>query len=321
MIKELFSSQKDNLEYFFNHINVSKTEEILRMILACQGMVVLTGVGKSGIIAEKIAMTWISTGTKALFLPPMNALHGDIGILAKQDIVLCFSKSGETKELLDLIPFVRKKQAKIVSIVSKENSSMEKLSDKTLILPMKRELCPFNLAPTTSTEIQLMFGDVLAVALMRQKNFCLQDFAKNHPAGAIGKQISLQVQDLMIKQLDLPLCRKNERVIDILHELSSKKCGAVLVVDEKQQLEGIFTDGDLRRLIESKKTAFTDCLIQDHMTKQPKTTSKDILVWEVMKQMEADRLITIMPVLENRKVIGLIRIHDIIQAGICSNYL
>ncbi len=318
MIKELFSSQKDNLEYFFNHISITKTEDLLRMILDCRGMVVLTGVGKSGIIAEKIAMTWLSTGTKALFLPPMNALHGDIGILTEQDIVICFSRSGETKELLELLPFVRKKQARVISIVSKENSTMEKLSDKTLILPMKRELCPFNLAPTTSTEIQLIFGDVLAVALMRQKNFRLQDFAKNHPAGAIGKQIALQVQDLMIKQKDLPLCHKGDRVIDILHELSSKQCGAVLAVDEKQQLEGIFTDGDLRRLIESKKTAFTDCLVQDHMTPKPKSTSKDVLVWEVMKQMEEDRLVTVMPVLEDQKVIGLIRIHDIVQAGLCS---
>ena len=318
MIKELFSNQKDNLEYFFNHIDIAKTEELLKAILCCKGMIVLTGVGKSGIIAEKIAMTWLSTGTKALFLPPMNALHGDIGILAEQDMVICFSRSGETKELLDLFPVVRKKRSKIVSIVSKENSTMEKLSDQTVLLPMQRELCPFNLAPTTSTEIQLIFGDVLAVALMRQKNFRLQDFAKNHPAGAIGKKIALQVQDLMIKKEGLPLCHKRDRVINILHELSSKQCGAVLAVNEKQELEGIFTDGDLRRLIESKKTAFTDCLIQDHMTKRPKTTSKDVLVWEVMKQMEEDRLVTIMPVLEDRKVIGLIRIHDIVQAGICS---
>lgn len=318
MIKALLEKQKDYLLHFFDHVDIHKIEEILKHILACQGNVILTGVGKSSLIAKKIAMTWISTGTKAIFLDAMNALHGDIGIISKEDLLICFSKSGETQEILDLFPFVKKRGAKIISIVSNDNSSISKKSDYFISLPLKKELCPFNLAPTTSTQIQLIFGDVVAVALMMEKKFNLQDFAKNHPAGNIGKKVTLKVEEIMIKDNDLPLCKKTDQIIDIIHELSSKKCGAVLVIDDNEKLLGIFTDGDLRRAIEKNKNEFLNDIIENVMTKNPKVTNKDALVWKAMKKMEEDRLITVMPVVEKERVVGLIRMHDIVQAGLSS---
>ncbi|MBI5346793.1 MAG: KpsF/GutQ family sugar-phosphate isomerase [Chlamydiae bacterium] len=316
MIKSLFDDTKKYLNYFFDSIDISKVEAIHKKLLSCKGTLIFTGIGKSGFIANKIAMTMLSTGTKALFLPPIDALHGDIGIVGKEDVFIFFSKSGSTDELVNLIPFVKKRGASVIAVVCNDNSKLAALSDLSIVLPTQKELCPFNLAPTTSTTVQLIFGDILTIALMKEKNFSLNEYAINHPAGAIGRQISLSVEDLMFKKDDLPLCKKQDFVMDVLHELSYKKCGCLLVVDDKNCLEGIFTDGDLRRAIQSKKDKLHLQKIEDLMTNKPKTITKEKLAIDALRIMQKDKQVTVLPVVEEDKIIGLIRMHDIIKAGL-----
>ena len=217
-----------------------------------------------------------------------------------------------------MIPYIRKKGAKIIAIVSNQESRLVKEADFFITLPVEKELCPFNLAPTTSAAVQLIFGDILAVALMKAKNFTLSEFAVNHPAGSIGKKISLCVDDLMLRGENIPLCTQESCLIDVIAELSSKKCGALLVVDEKNELKGIFTDGDLRRAILQFGKDLLSQKIADLMTKAPQATTKKTLAWQAMKQMEENpkKLITVLPVVEGKKVVGIVRLHDILQAGL-----
>lgn len=319
MVAGLFKAQKEYLDHFFEKIDFLKTEKILNILYKCAGNIILTGVGKSGIIANKLAMTMLSTGTRAIFISPTDALHGDLGIVTQDDIFICLSNSGETKELVSLVPFVKNKGAKLISIVSKPFSTLAKLADIFIALPVKKEICPFNLAPTTSTAVQLIYGDVLAIELMRRKNFSLDEYAKNHPAGSIGKIITIQVNDLMLKGLDLPLCQKKDRLIDVLPVLSAKCCGALIVVDNLSHLLGIFTDGDLRRAIESDRQNFLYKTMDELMTRHVKWVYEDSLAFDAMKEMEKDKnkLVSVLPVLDSSmKVSGIIRMHDIILAGL-----
>lgn len=312
---DLFKKKRRYLNYFFDHLNIEKANQILEVLYSCKNNIIFTGVGKSAIIANKIAMTMLSTGTKALFLPAADALHGDIAVLCEDDVFVVFSKSGETQELLTLIPYVKKRKAKVVAIVSNENSKIAKASDYYICLPLEKELCPYNLAPTTSTCLQLIFGDVLTIALMRKKNFSINQYAMNHPAGAIGKQITLKVHDLMLKNDALPICFENDIIKDVLHVLSSKKCGCLLIVDKKNRLKGIFTDGDLRRLIQKHSLGFFTKKMKDIMISGPIVIDEDSLAVEAMKKMQSR--VMIIPVIEkDRRLIGLVRMHDIVQAGL-----
>ena len=196
--------------------------------------------GKSGHIAQKITATFLSTGTKAFFLDPTHAVHGDLGYVSESDVFLALSKSGESQELLDLIPFVRKRKAISIALVSIENSRLAQACDHFIILPVERELCPYDIAPTTSTAVQLLFGDCLAIALMKIRKMSLSDFALNHPGGFIGRRISLKVSDLMQRSDALPICRPTDRLIHVLPELSAKQCGCLLVADEERRLRGNF---------------------------------------------------------------------------------
>ncbi|MFA6119596.1 MAG: KpsF/GutQ family sugar-phosphate isomerase [Parachlamydiales bacterium] len=313
---ELFEKKRKYLNYFFDHLDVEKAEKILKILLNCKNNIVFTGVGKSAIIANKIAMTMLSTGTKAIFLPASDALHGDIAIISKDDVFVVLSKSGETDELINLIPYVKKRKAVVVAIVSNEKSRLAKIADHYICLPVEKELCPYNLAPTTSTSVQLIFGDVLTIALMEKKNFSINEYALNHPAGAIGKQITLKVEDLMVK--DLPLCHESDLIKDVLHVLSSKKCGTLLVVDKKNKLKGIFTDGDLRRLIQENTQDFFNKKMKDIMTRDFISINKNALAVEAMKKMQEKKQVMILPVIENEKIEGIIRMHDIVQSGISS---
>ena len=317
-LKDLYSSQKEYIDFFFKNIDLNKTQKLLNLLINCKNNLIFTGVGKSAFIANKIAMTMLSSGTKAIFLPALDALHGDIGIVTKDDVVLFFSKSGQTEELLEMITFVKKRNAKTIAVVCNENSRLAKLSDEFILLPLKKELCPYNLIPTTSTTLQLIYGDILTVALMENKSFSLNDYAINHPKGAIGKKIFLKVEDLMIKNLDLPICREDDLIKETLSTLSSKKCGCLLIVDKEKKLKGIFTDGDLRRLIEKESEKFLFKKMKEIMVKDPIVINKDELVFDAMKIMQKTKNITALPVLENSKVIGLLHMHDIVKMGITS---
>lgn len=318
MLRDLFTEQQQLVQYFFDQLDITQAEKVLQECLETKGFLVLTGMGKSGIIAEKIAMTLISTGTKALYLPATNFLHGDIGILSKDDTVVFLSKSGETAELLDLLPFIKKKKAKTIAVVSNLQSRLGQQSDLSVCLPVAKELCPFDLAPTVSTEVQLLFGDVLAIALMKSRNFTLSNYGENHPSGSIGKKIFLKVEDIMTKGEGLPLCRPQDKVGEVLEELSNKKCGCLVVAGEESSFLGIFTDGDLRRSLQNLGPITLEKTIGDLMTRSATAVQGNDLAWDALKIMQKDpkKWVMVVPVLENNKIVGVLRMHDIIQAGI-----
>lgn len=318
-LKSLLETERTNLNHFLDHVNVEELQQLHDLLLDCQGLIILSGVGKSGLIAEKISLTLSSTGSRALFISPTNALHGDIGIVSSPDIFIMLSKSGESDELLNLVPYLRNKNVKIVALVNNRKSRLAKAVDFVLELPNEPELCPFDLAPTTSTLMQMIIGDVLAVALMHSKQFSQDQFALNHPAGRIGRRIATRVKDLMIKDEGIPLAHPTAKLVDTLVELSNKRCGCVLITDESQKLLGIFTDGDLRRALQNKGSAALEAKMSQLMTPTPRSIHYQVLAWDALHQMEADQKhpITALAVLNDEsKIVGLIKMHDIIQAGL-----
>ncbi len=318
MLKQLLSQQKQYINHFFDTLDLKEAELFFETCLSCKGSLIFTGIGKSGIIAEKIAMTLVSTGTRAHFLSPTNVLHGDIALVSSEDAIVVLSKSGEAEELLDIIPFFKRRGAKILSVISNPNSRLAKVADVAIVLPVEKELCPFDLAPTISSEVQLLFGDLLAAALMRAKGFNLDNYVHNHPSGAIGKKMTLQVKDLMLSESDIPLCAPEQKLLEILVELSNKKCGCLIVASPHKNLLGIFTDGDLRRALQREGVQVLERKMEDLMTKTAISVSQNMLAWEAVKIMQKDprRWVMVAPVLNEGQVVGIIRMHDIIQAGI-----
>lgn len=318
-IQELFHSYREEINNFLNRIDLQEVKEVLHAFKNCSGLLVFSGVGKSGLVAQKIAATMTSTGTRALYLSPVEAMHGDIGVISANDLFIAVSNSGETEEILHLLPYVRNKGAKIIAFVSNPKSRIAKGADLTLTLPVEKELCPFNLAPTISTTAQLILGDVLAIALMHSSQFSLDQYAMNHPSGAIGKRITLKVEDLMLKGDHIPRAYPQTRIIDALHELSNKRAGCLLITDAQNKLLGIFTDGDLRRALQKYGDALLQKPLEEVMTTGGRTIGPKVLAWEAMKVMEGSQKspIMIMPVIdESREVLGLLKMHDIIQSGL-----
>lgn len=319
MLKELLDKEREALDHFFTQVDHAQLQKLLSILQACKGIVIITGVGKSGLVAEKFAVTLTSTGSRALYLSPANALHGDIGIITDQDVFIMLSKSGESDELLNLIPYVRNKGAKVIAIVTNPTSRLSKACDFTLSLPLERELCPYDLAPTTSTVIQMIVGDVLAIALMQLKNVSYDQYAMNHPAGRIGRRIFTKVKDLMLTGQAVPLCHPGDRLMDVLVVLSDKRCGCILVVDGEQRLLGIFTDGDLRRSLQKYGMKALETTMEELMTRTPRWISDKDLAWSALLKMEADQKhpITVLAVLDDQeKVVGVIKMHDIVQSGL-----
>lgn len=319
MLKELLDRQRNYTDHFFTTLELQPIEQLVQLLLQSKGVLFFTGVGKSGLVAKKIAFTMVSTGTRAFYLSPTDALHGDLGMVSSQDIFVVLSKSGESDELLNLIPAIRNKGATLIGVVCNPESRLAGACHITVTLPFKHELCPFDMAPTMSTTIQLLFGDLLTIALMRHKNFSIDEYALNHPSGRIGKRITLKVRDLMLTGNRIPLCKPDDRLENILVELSNKRCGCILVADEDQTLLGIFTDGDLRRTLQKMGGQVLNSLMKDLMNPTPSSIDPEVLAWEAMKRMEADytRRIMMLPVLDSeRKILGLLHLHDIIQSGI-----
>ena len=319
MLKELLKKEREILNHFFDHIDLSTAEKLFEVLKECKGLIIVTGVGKSGLIAEKIAQTMTSTGSRAFYLSPTNAMHGDIGIVSKDDVFLMISKSGESEELLQMVPFLRNRGVMPIAIVNNASSRLAKACEFSVILPMEKELCPFDLVPTTSAVTQLIFGDVLAVALMSHKNFSLAEYAMNHPAGKIGRRLTLRVRDLMLNGSDVPLCKPADKLVDTLVELSDKRCGCVMVVDAQTKLLGIFTDGDLRRALQKLGSKILEATMLEVMTKTARFIQSGEMASEALALMEADQKhpITVLPVIdEEQKVVGLIKMHDIVQSGL-----
>ena len=286
-------------------------EKAVDLILNCKGKVVITGIGKSGIIGKKISSTFSSTGTPSFFLHPAEAIHGDLGMVEKEDLILAISNSGETPELIAIIPILKRWGNKIISITNKKNSTLAKYSDVVLCLNVDKEACPLNLAPTSTSTATLVLGDALAVVLLTLRGFREEDFARFHPGGSLGKKL-MKVEHIMRK--DLPLSYTDAPLREAIIEMSEKGLGAVLIIDRNNDLVGIITDGDLRRFI-NKGESIDNSLAKDAMTKNPKTAEKDWYVLQALELMERYN-ITVLPVVENSKPIGIVHIHDILKSGV-----
>lgn len=313
MLRDIFTSQRQFINYFFDHVDLDEAERVMAKFLSCKGNIVFTGVGKSGIIADKLAKTLLSTGTKSLYLPPSSAIHGDIGMVSEGDLVVMLSKSGKSFEIVELAKLMAKRGIDTMAWVSEAGSELSHVSDDTVHLPLQSEICPFGLAPTTSTAVQLIFGDVIAVAMMKAKKFSIDQYALNHPGGAIGKMIAQSVNDVMIKGEELPLCREDDKLKDVLVELSNKRCGCLLVLDKDGQLAGIFTDGDLRRFIEKNKGKGFSTKMGELITREFIHTTPETLTSSALELMETDRKVMMLPVLNHGELVGLIHIHHILS--------
>ncbi|GJL65453.1 MAG: polyhydroxyalkanoate synthesis repressor PhaR [Nitrospirales bacterium] len=292
-------------------------EEAVRLLADCRGRAILTGVGKSGLIAQKIAATLVSTGTPAIFLHAAEGMHGDIGIVTKDDVVVAIGKSGESEELVTILPFVRRLGARIISITAKTDSTMARISDLVLITPIEEEACPLNMAPTCSTTAALVLGDAIAMTLMKLRNFQPNDFALYHPGGQLGKRLLLTVGDMMRTGGDNSVIFISRDVRSMLCEITSKHAGAVSVVDEQNRLLGFVTDFDIRRALEDGGDIFA-MTIQEIMNEKPSSIYEDDMAITALEFMERrERPISVLPVLNRQdRVVGMIHLHDLVAKGL-----
>lgn len=310
--KELVRVEIDALKGLDSTLDSQAFSDAVEIIYQCKERLVITGMGKSGIIGNKIAATLSSTGTPAIVLHPAEALHGDLGVVREGDVVLALSNSGETEEIISLLPSIKLFGNKLISITSNVESTLSKESDAPIVYQIDKEGCPLNLAPMASTTVSLVIGDALGAVLMKRKNFQARDFARFHPKGSLGRKLLTRVKDLMC--IDLPFVSSDKTMKDALELMISTNMGAVLVHDDK--LLGIISDGDVKRVIK-EEASFMDVSVLDAMTKTPITVGPDQMAEEALRIMEdRSKLITILPVVENEKVIGMIRLHDILQAKI-----
>lgn len=282
-------------------------------IFESEGRLIVTGIGKSAIIGQKIVATLNSTGTPSIFMHAADAIHGDLGMIQPNDVVLCISKSGETAEVKVLIPLIKNLKNCIIGMVSKEQSYLAQQADFVLLTPIEQEADPNNLAPTTSTTAQIVMGDALATSLLALKGFTPKDFAKFHPGGTLGKQMYLRVNDLVIKN-EVPTVLFNTSLRQIIMEMTTKRLGATAVLDENNLLQGMITDGDLRRMLTQEKDV-AHFLAKDIMTLNPKTIETDELAVNALELMRSNS-ITQLIVTKNNQYLGMIHLHDLIREGL-----
>ena len=290
----------------------------VEMILACPGRTVITGMGKSGIIGRKMAATLASTGTPSFYLHPAEGIHGDLGMVTAGDVVIALSNSGETGEILHILPSLRRIGAKIIAMVGNPNSSLGKNADVVLDVGVSKEACPLGLAPTSSTTAALAFGDALAVALLSKRKFTADQFAVFHPGGSLGRKLLMTVADVMHAGDENPLVKGDMKVQDALFIITDKGLGAVSVVDAENKMIGVLTDGDIRRGL-SQGFSFLTRPVTELMTKAPKTITQDKLAAEALHLMESNkpRPITVLPVIDaDKHVIGLLHMTDLVRQGV-----
>jgi arabinose-5-phosphate isomerase len=284
-------------------------------IYNCKGRVVLTGVGKSGLVARKIVATLNSTGTAAIYLHPTDALHGDLGMVRKNDVVIIISKSGATEELAKLIPMLKRMEIKLIAMSGTKTSSLNRDCDIVLDVSVKEEACPLDLAPTSSTTATIAMGDALSVALLEKRDFSVENFALLHPGGSLGKRLSLKIDEIMIKNEQVPVVTEDAPMKDIIIEMTGKRLGMTCVVDTKGVLLGIVTDGDLRRLLE-KTMEIKELIAKDIMTADPKVTSKDYLASFALQTMETYKITSLVVVDAEKKPEGIVHLHDLVNLGL-----
>ncbi len=287
-----------------------------RLMLDAPGRVVCTGMGKSGHIARKIAATLASTGTPAFYVHPGEAAHGDLGMITDADVVLALSYSGESDEILLLLPVLRRQGNKLIAMTGRPNSSLAREADIHLDVSVPAEACPLDLAPTASTTATLAMGDALAVALLEARGFTADDFARSHPAGALGRRLLLHISDVMHSGDDVPRVLADAMLSEALVEMSRKRLGMTAIVDSEQRLLGLFTDGDLRRALDDRNVDVHNTRIADVMTRSPKTIGSDALAVEAAQLMEAHKIGGLLVVDTERRVVGALNIHDLLRARV-----
>ncbi len=289
--------------------------EACRLILACAGRVIVTGMGKSGHIGGKIAATLASTGTPSFFVHPGEASHGDVGMITTSDIVLAISNSGETEEILTILPIIKRLGVKLIALTGGMESSLARQADATLYAGVEKEACPHNLAPTASTTAALAVGDALAVALLKSRGFTREDFARAHPAGSLGRRLLLYVSDIMHTGSAIPQVAEEASLREALLEMTGKGLGMTGVVDRDGRLVGIFTDGDLRRVLNRSVDVY-HAKITEVMTRHPKTTRADRLAAETVQLMRSLKINGLFVVDEDNRVLGALNMHDLFRAGV-----
>jgi arabinose-5-phosphate isomerase len=315
LIHRALDSEIESIHHFRRNLD-DRIVDAVHLIFQCEGKTILTGVGKSGDIAKKISSTLSSTGTPALFLHPTDALHGDAGIIRKEDIIFAIGKSGESEELNSLIPTIKKIGARLISLTANENSTLARASDVCIATPILREACPLALAPTSSTTIALMVGDAIAMALMELRNFRAEDFALYHPGGRLGKRLALKVDDVMRVGDKIPKVTVDQNVYSILDEISKKAVGATTITDENSKLIGLITDYDIRKMLQ--KGFNHELIAKDFMNSEPTFFLSGTSAYDILVNME-DRFrpVSVAPIVnQDNIVIGIITVHDLLQKGL-----
>lgn len=311
--KETILTESKAIANLTNLINID-FENAVKFILNSKGRVVVTGIGKSANIATKIVATMNSTGTPAIFMHAADAIHGDLGNIQKDDVVICISKSGNTPEIKVLVPLIQNFGNKIIAITGNADSFLGTNADFTLNSYVEKEACPNNLAPTTSTTAQLVMGDALAVCLLELRGFTNNDFAKYHPGGALGKRLYLRVSDL-IKNNEAPKVSENDKVTEVIVEISAKRLGVTAVVNSNNKIIGIITDGDIRRML-SKTTEINNLTAKDIMSSNPKTMHINDMAVDALETLENNSITQILVIDDDKNYVGVVHLHDLIKEGI-----
>ncbi|PJA98447.1 MAG: D-arabinose 5-phosphate isomerase [Ignavibacteriales bacterium CG_4_9_14_3_um_filter_30_11] len=312
--KEVIRIETTAVQNLIKSINAQFAKAV-DVIYNSKGRVVLSGMGKSGLIARKIVATLNSTGTAAIYLHPTDALHGDLGMVRKDDVVILLSKSGETEEIVNLLPMFKRLKVVLIALTSNQKSTLAHTCDIFINIGNTEEACPHDLAPTSSTTATLVLGDALSVALLQKKGFTAEDFAYLHPGGSLGKRLSLKISEIMIRGDNVPIVRENALIKDAILEITSKRLGATCVVNQKGILKGIITDGDLRRLLE-KSLNINGLKAKDIMSPDPKVLQQDYLASFALQQMENYKITSLIIINKNTKPVGMIHLHDLINLGL-----
>lgn len=314
LAKEVLTIEANSILRLKNNIG-EEFDKAVEYLYNCKGRVIVTGMGKSGLIGRKIAATLSSTGTPSYFLHPAESTHGDSGIITRNDVIIAISNSGETQELLNLLPLIKRFGVTMIGMTGNLNSTLSNASDVTLDISVEREACPLNKAPTASTTATLAMGDALAVCLLEKRGFSEEDFLVFHPSGALGKGFLYRVSDLMITGDRLPIAKENEKFTDVIEKITEYKLGMAMIVDDNGILTGVMTDGDIRRTL-LKYTNTSSILIKDVMTKEPKRISAKDYGAGALNLMEKYSITALAVVDETNKPIGVIHIHDLLKAGV-----
>ncbi|GGD41299.1 hypothetical protein GCM10012288_14270 [Malaciobacter pacificus] len=314
IIKDVLLTEAKEIEKAAANISFD-IEKAIDLIINSKGKLIITGVGKSGLVGTKIAATLASTGTSSFFLHPTEAMHGDLGMIGKNDIVLGISYSGESEELVQILPHLKRFNIPLIAMARNENSTLAKYSDVFINISVEKEACPLDTAPTSSTTLTMAMGDALAVCLMKKRNFQKEDFASFHPGGSLGKKLFVKVEDLLRKE-NLPIVSRETKLKDAIVEMSAGRIGSVIITDDQNRVVGLLSDGDLRRALMENDFSI-DCNVEDIATMNPKTlNNKNLLASDALKVIEDFKIQLLIVTDDDNKLVGVLHIHDLVEAGI-----